>query len=390
MPDVVRYLARAIREDALADRKMAFISGPRQVGKTTLGQMLLDDPGNHFSWDDPSFRRHWSRSPIESVASRGTGPILLDEIHKDRRWKGRLKALYDLRGKSLPIVVTGSARLDLFRRGGESLLGRYVPYRMHPFTVGENADPPGPDEILRRSAVAFPLADLLALGGFPEPLLGGSPQKAQRWSRLRQERLLREDLRDLRAVGDLQAVQVLADLLPERVGSLLSVNSLREDVGVAYATVRAWLGAFEALFLCFRIRPYANRISRALRAEPKLYLFDTNQVPTAAARIENLVALHLLKACHYWTDTAQGEFDLRFVRDKEKREIDFLILRDRKPWLAVECKSKQTAPNPTLVAFSERLNVPIRVQLVSGEHDRFHPESGVRVLGYEKFLAGLV
>lgn len=388
--EVVRYLTEAVRADALADRKMAFVSGPRQVGKTTLGRQLLEDSQNHFSWDDPGFRRAWAKSSLDAVADRGPGPILLDEIHKDRRWKTRLKGLYDRRGRDVPIVVTGSARLDLFRRGGESLLGRYVPYRMHPLTVGEAATPPSPAEALARTAVTYPLSDLLSLGGFPEPLLGGHERKALRWSRLRQERLLREDLRDLRAVSDLQAVQVLADLLPERVGSLLSVNSLREDVGVAYATVRDWIAAFESLFLCFRIRPFAGRLARALKAEPKLYLYDLLQVTSEPARLENLVALHLLKACHFWTDTAQGDFDLRFVRDKEKREIDFLVLREKKPWLAVECKSNQRSPSPVLAAFCDRLQVPHRYQLVVGTHDRMHPESKVRVFGYERFLAGLV
>ncbi|MBI3184315.1 MAG: DUF4143 domain-containing protein [Myxococcales bacterium] len=212
-----------------------------------------------------------------------------------------------------------------------------------------------------------------------------------RWSRLRLERLLQEDLRDLRAIADLQAVRVLADLLPERVGSLLSVNSLREDVGVSYGTVRAWLAAFDALYLCFLVRPHAGRLARTLRAEPKLYLYDVLSVRELAARRENLVALHLLKACHYWTDTARGEFDLRFVRDKEKREVDFLVLRDRKPWLAVECKSDQRQPSPDLVRFAELLGAPLRFQLVSDERfDRFFADPKVRVLGYERFLAGLV
>ncbi len=370
---------------------MAFVSGPRQVGKTTLGKSLLrEKERNYFSWDESGFRRAWVRSPLEAVANRGEGPILLDEIHKDRRWKTRLKGLYDTRGDQVPVIVTGSARLDLYRRGGESLLGRYLPYRLHPFSAGESEAPPAPDEILGTHEARYPWADLMRLGGFPEPLLGAAEQRARRWSRLRLERLLAEDLRDLRAVADLQAVRILAELLPERVGSLLSMNSLREDVGVAYGTVRAWIGAFEALYLCFLVRPYAARLARALRAEPKLYLYDVLQVQDVAARQENLVALHLLKACHFWTDTAQGEFDLRFVRDKEKREVDFLVLRERKPWLAIECKSNQRSPSRSLVHFSERLAVPLRFQLVSdAAFDHTYPEPRVRVMSYERFFAGL-
>jgi hypothetical protein len=387
-----RYLAAALRDDALAGRKMAFVSGPRQVGKTTLGRSLLTDLGNHCSWDDARFRSAWARSPMDAVGNRGAGPILLDEIHKDRRWKWRLKGIYDLRGQEIPIIVTGSARLDIYRRGGESL-GRFLPYRLHPFSVAESGDPVAPDAIMHRRAPRYPWADLMRLGGFPEPLLAGSEPKALRWSRLRQERLLQEDLRDVRNVNDLQAVRVLADLLPGRAAGLFSINALREDVGVAYATVRAWVAAFEALYLVFLVRPYAKRIARGLRAEPKLYLYDVLQIPRerAAARQENLVALHLLKACQFWTDAAYGDFDLRYVRDKAQREADFLILRDRVPWMMVECKSNETTPDGSLLRFAAALDVPHRFQLVTRSgFDRSYPEHRLRVLTYERFLAGLV
>jgi len=388
---LLRYLEGAVRADALADGKMAFISGPRQVGKTTLGRALLTAAQNEFSWDDQRFRIRWSRDPIGAVAERGPGPILLDEIHKDRRWKSRLKGLWDLRGAELPVVVTGSARLDLFRRGGESLLGRYLPYRLHGFTTGERARPPGPDDVLHETKPAFPFEALLELGGFPEPLLGGNAAKARRWSRLRTERLVQQDLRDLRHVHDLQALRVLADLLPDRVGSLLSINSLREDVGVAYATVRDWIGILEALYHVLLVRPWAGRLSRTLRAEPKLYLYDHLPVERAGARHENLAALHLLKACHYWTDTAQGEFALHYLRTKEKEEVDFVVVRNRQPWMLVECKSDEKEPAPALRKFAALLRTKLNFQLVDVRgYDRSHPEHRVRVLDYERFLAGWV
>lgn len=391
MPSSQRYLAEVVRTDALAAKKMAFLSGPRQVGKTTLGRSLLASDANYFTWDDSDFRRVWSRSPKDAVAARGPGPVLLDELHKDRKWKSRLKGLYDTRSTDLPIIVTGSARLDLYRRGGDSLLGRYLPYRLHPFTVGETVAPPGPDAILGKHDVYYPWDDLIRFGGFPEPLFGGAENRAKRWSRLRLERLVYEDIRDLRAVSDLQALLVLVTLLPERVGSLLSLNALREDVGVAYGTIRGWLEAIEALYVCFRIKPYAQRLARALRAEPKLYLYDILPLSSLPARQENLVALHLLKACHFWTDVGYGEFDLRFVRDKEKREVDFLIVRDRRPWMLVECKSNEKTPSRNLVHFAERLGVALRFQLVSSAaYHREFPASGVHVIGYERFLAGLV
>jgi predicted AAA+ superfamily ATPase len=231
------------------------------------------------------------------------------------------------------------------------------------------------------------------LGGFPEPLFGGSEAKAKRWSRLRLERLLREDVRDLRAVDDLSGLTVLADLLPERVASLLSVNSMREDVGVAYATVRSWLQVFEALYHSFTIFPYYKRIARAIRATPKLYLFDILDLPAnaTAQRLENITALHLLKACHYWTDLALGEFALHYVRDKQGREVDFVIVRDKKPWLLVECKSNDMSPSPNLAHFSRQLGEPRSIQLVQRSgYDREYPEHRLRVMDYELFLAGLV
>lgn len=387
-----RYLHRAVEADALGSGKMAFVSGPRQVGKTTFGRALLRHEENYFTWDDPAFRRAWVRSPADALSRRGDGPVLLDEIHKDRRWKGRLKGLYDTQGRDLRILATGSARLDLYRRGGDSLLGRYLPYRLHPFTVGETDRPPPPDAVLTPRPVHYPWRDLMRLGGFPEPLLGAHEGRAARWSRLRAERLVREDIRDLRSVSDLAAVQLLADLLAERSGTLLSVNNLREDLGLAHGTVRAWILAFEALYHVFLVRPYARRISRALRAQPKLYLFDILQVPPEqeGARRETLTALHLRKACDFWTDTAAGDFELRYVRDKERREVDFLVLRDGRPWLLVECKSSETEPAEPLRRFAALLRPAHAVQLVARPGtDRPYPALGVRVVDYERFLSSL-
>jgi hypothetical protein len=369
------------------------ISGPRQVGKSTLAKSLLSSPQNYFLYDEEDFRRRWSKSPSEALSGRGDGVVVLDEIHKDRKWKTKLKGLYDTRGGEIPFVVTGSARLEHFRKGGDSLMGRYLPYRLFPFTVAESAASPFPEEAGRNRRVSFPWKDIVRLGGFPEPLLGGSEQEAQRWSRLRIDRLVLEDSRDFLNISDLNAFRVLIDLLPERAGSLLSVNSLKEDVGKAYATVRSWIGVLDVLYYSFTIRPYASRLNRALRAEPKLYLFDTLAIPAAFAskRMENQVALHLLKACTFWTDTAQGEFELRFVRTKERREVDFAVLRDRKPWLLVECKTSEKEPAKDLIAFTKLLKPALSVQLIADESvERRYPEHSVTVLGYERFLSGLL
>ncbi len=385
-----RYLKTDIATDALADLKMAFLSGPRQVGKTTLARAFIRHEQNEFSWDSFSFQVRWNRYPISSVSARGPGPILLDEVHKDKKWKSKLKGLYDSIGKSTPILVTGSGKLDVYRKGGDSMLGRYIPYRLHPFSVAECGTPAPVAELFTRSEAKYPWDDLMRLGGFPEPFLKGSQAKAKRWSRLRRDLLIHEDLRDFKGVMDLHAFRLLCEILPEKVGGLLSMNSLKEDVGVAYATVRSWLEVLDSLYFTFRIRPYSTRIARALKAETKLYLFDILQIPSEnrPKRLENLAALHLLKACHYWTDTAQGNFELSFVRDKEKREVDFLVLKDRKPWILIECKSNQKSISNALTYFNRILRPDHCFQLVDDPgFDREYPAFQTRVISYEKFFS---
>ena len=388
-----RYLGQAVLGDALASKKMAFISGPRQVGKTTLGKGLLKDQHNYFSWDRTSFRRLWTSSPEDILEGIGKGPILFDEIHKDRKWKSKIKGLYDSFSDEISIMVTGSAKLDLYRKGNDSLLGRYIPYRLHPFSVAEKEYPPGPEAILQKFNISYSWKDLMALGGYPEPLLSGEEKKAQRWSRLRLDRLAYEDIRDVKAISNLSAFRVLLDIIPEKIGSLFSFHSLKEDVGVAYATVRDWVFLSEILYYGFFVRPWSKRIKRTIRAASKFYLYDILQISSSERprRLENLAALHLLKACHFWTDTAQGEFGLFFLRDKEKREVDFLITRDKKPWMLVECKSRDKDISNGLLFYAEKLKTPLNVQLIDDEHyDKQYRFKNIRVLGYEKFFSGLV
>jgi uncharacterized protein len=387
-----RYLKKLICEDALKSNKMAFLSGPRQVGKTTLAKLLLgNSKENYFNWDDQDFKKQWVKSPKSAIGERGSGLIVLDEIHKDRKWKSRLKGIYDVLGNELPILVTGSARLDLYRKGGDSLMGRYLPYRMHPLSVAESATSIEPDAAFKSHSINIPWKDLLHLSGFPEPHFGSSEQKAKRWSRLRLDRLIYEDVRDLHAIHDVQALRVLCELLPERVGSLLSINSLREDMGAAYGTVYNWLRTLEALYDHFLIRPYANKVKRAIRAEPKMYLYDILRLDSKSKRLENLLALHLLKACDYWTDAAMGFFEVRFIRNKEKEEVDFCVLRNEKVWLLVECKSNEKNPSVVLTKFTELLKPAFSFQLVDVEgYDKYFPSSKIRVCSYDRFCSGLI
>lgn len=388
-----RYLTSTICQDALKDKKMAFISGPRQVGKTTLGKQLLKDKSNYFSWDQTEFRKVWAKSPEKILEKIGRGPILFDEIHKDRKWKSKIKGIYDTYSDELDILVTGSSRLDIYRKGSDSLLGRYIPYRLHPFSVSEELSPPRPNNILKKFKVSYKWADLMSLGGYPEPLLSGSEKKAQRWSRLRLDRMAYEDTRDIKVLSNLHAFRVLLDLIPEKVGSLFSFHSLKEDVGVAYATVREWVLLSEMLYYGFFVRPYSKGFKRSIKAEPKFYLYDILQIPKAenSKRLENLTALLLIKTCHFWTDTGEGLFELFFVRDKEKKEVDFLITKEKKPWILIESKSKSKNLSSNLCYYSEKLKTSLNFQLVEDKiYDRKHRIQNIRVIGYEKFFSGLV
>ncbi len=388
-----RYLQSLIPNDALKSQKMAFISGPRQVGKTTLAKQLLQSKSNYFSYDQTEFRKIWARFPEKALDKIGEGPVLFDEIHKDRKWKSKLKGIYDVHSPGLNIIVTGSAKLDLYRKGSDSLLGRYIPYRLHPFSVAENISPPHPDNILKTFKISYKWKNLIHLGGYPEPLLSGTEKKAQRWSRLRLDRLAYEDTRDVKTLSNLNSFRVLLDLIPEKVGSLFSFHSLKEDVGTAYATVRDWVLLSEMLYYGFFIKPYSKNIKRSLRAEPKFYLYDILQIPKSqiARRGENLTALHLIKACHFWTDTGEGFFELFFVRDREKREVDFLITRDKAPWMLVECKSGSKSLAPHLLYYADKLKTCLNFQLVESDtYDKKYRLKNIRVMGYEKFFSGLV
>ena len=386
-----RYYYPLIAQDALKAQKMAFISGPRQVGKTTLGKQFLQDSKNYFSLDQVSFSKIWAKHPENFLKMIGSGPILLDEIHKDKKWKTKLKGIYDTYFNRISFIITGSAKLDIYRKGSDSLLGRYIPYRLHPFSVAEGNKPVLPKNILKRFKVCYPWKDLLSLGGYPEPLLSGSEKKALRWSRLRLNAVAYEDVREIKMISDLHAFKNLLLFLPERVGSLLSFHSLKEDVSVAYATVRDWVLLSEQLYYGFFVRPYSKNIKRSIKAMPKFYLYDILQIENISKRIENLVALHLIKACHFWTDIGEGTFELFFVSDKDKREVDFLVTKNKSPWMLIECKTGSKNISKTLLYYAHRLGTALNIQLVEDKkYDRFHSLSGVRVLGYEKFFASLV
>jgi predicted AAA+ superfamily ATPase len=367
-----RYLAPQVRADLA--RKMVFVAGPRQVGKTTLARSLRGASTGYLSWDVAEHREHILRR--EMPASR---LWVLDEIHKYRSWRGLLKGLYDNRRRGQRILVTGSARLDFYRFGGDSLQGRYHLLRLHPFSVAELG--------LRGAA---DLQDLLRLGGFPEPFLGGSEVEARRWSREYRNRLVREDVASLERVQDLGNLELLALRLPELVGSPLSVNALREDLQVSHKTVSGWLKVLERLYAVFRLPPLGSPKIRAVKKEQKHYHFDWSLVPSEPARFENLVASHLLKWVHFEEDARGRDVELRYFRDTEGREVDFVALEGRQPRLLVEAKWSDAEPDRGLRYLKARFPAAAAWQVSAvGRRDFVTPE-GIRVAPARELLSTLV
>jgi predicted AAA+ superfamily ATPase len=358
-PERVRLYDDLLRRHFAEHRQMALVSGPRQVGKTTTCRMEGTD---YLNWDNADDRRVILRGPA-AVAERiglehlrSSPPILvLDELHKHARWKAFLKGFFDVWGKRARIVVTGSSRLDVFRRGGDSLMGRYFLYRMHPFSVAECLHPEAPAQPIRPPAqLAEPeWAALWKHGGFPEPFLRREPAFTLRWRSLRQDQLTKEDIRAVTQIQDLSALEVLSHVLAERSSQQLIYSNLANEVGVTIDTIRRWVDVFERMHFGFLVRPWFTNITKALRKEPKWFLRDWSGVDDPGARAETFMACHLLKAVEGWNDLGLGRFELRYLRDKLKREVDFLVVRDRKPWFLVEVKTKDAALSDSLTYFQK-------------------------------------
>lgn len=389
---------------------MAFIVGPRQVGKTTLATHLLEETspgtaeGAYFNWDVASVRKRILKNP-ENFWKPEQGPaprrIVLDEIHKYPRWKRFLKGFFDAnRGKVEP-VITGSGRLDVYQKGGDSLFGRYHLHHLMPFSVAElsrKSDDLSPEGCLKRIFDPAPSTDqeayksLWALNGFPEPLFAGDQKTLTRWQNEHQQLILREDLRDLSQIREIGLIESMISLLPERIGSPLSINALREDLDVNFKTVQNWIGALDRLYYIFSIRPYAGKLARTLRREEKVYFYDWSVIEDPGNRLENLVAVHLLRACFYWTDTGHGNFKLHYVRDKEKREADFLITNKQRPFLLVEVKLSEREIDRSLPYFQERLKPKFAFQIVGESPGDYLSERSpdLHVVSASRFLGSLV
>jgi predicted AAA+ superfamily ATPase len=352
----MRYLQPHIIKDL--QKKMVFIGGPRQCGKTTLAQQILSKnlaknrQGLYFNWDDTDQRESILKKQWDDPHKL----IVFDELHKFPRWKNWLKGIYDIQKKQHSFLVTGSARLDVYRRGGDSMFGRYHYWRLHPFTLSELPVKMKLAEAYRR---------LMTVGGFPEPFLDGNETAARRWRHERFDRVLRDDVRDLEPLRDIPTLSLFVEQLRRRVGGMIVLSNLANELQVAPKTVKHWLTILEKMYLVFVVYPLTQNISRAVLKPPKVYFFDNADViGDEGVCFENLVATHLLKRLNFLEDRDGYRYELRFIRDKEGREVDFAILRDGVVTELIEAKLSDNKISTSLRYYSERLHPEQSLQIV--------------------------
>lgn len=372
--------------------QMAFISGPRQVGKTTTSKELIHNPIyiNYDNQNDRLLLNKGHKAVVDNFLLNDITNIgrhlIFDEIHKYRKWKSFLKGFYDIEKDNFKISVTGSARLNIYKKSGDSLMGRYFNYRMHPFSVAELLSTKYDDNLIKppKKMEESEFRRLLKFGGFPEPYLKNDTRFYNRWKNLRLEQLFKEDIRDVSNIQEINQISLLAELLNNQTGQLVNYSSLAADLNIAPDSVRRWIALLEQLYFVFTIRPWFKNIPKTLRKQPKIFLWDWSLVKDEGPRYENFVASHLLKAVHFWTDAGFGQFGLFFLRDKTKREIDFLVVKDDKPWLLVEVKSADNRSiSSSLHYFSKVLNIKHSFQLYLSsdfsEMDCFRVDTPIRV-----------
>ena len=349
-----RYLYKNIVQDL--KKKMVFIGGPRQVGKTTLAKSIIKkaySSGRYFNWD-------FTEDKHDLLAlkwHKNHGLIVFDELHKYRNWKNWIKGVYDTKKENNNFLVTGSARLNVYKKGGDSLLGRYYYWRLHPFGFDEYPKKMTPKEVFNR---------LMIFGGFPEPFLDGNEIQARRWRKEKFDRILMEDIRDLELVRHISLLELFVSQLRNRVGSLIVLSNIAGEIQVSFKTVKNWLDVLERMHLIFQVRPYTKNLPRAVIKPPKVFFYDNGDViGDKGAVFENLVATQLIKRIHFLEDTTGYRYDLRFIRDKEGREVDFVVLKEGIIEELIEVKFSDDKVSKHLKYYAEKLNPKKASQIVA-------------------------
>ena len=366
-----RYLQKAIAQDL--EKKAVFISGPRQVGKTTLATNLAPPQHRYLNWDVGEDREFILQEhiPVEKF-------VIFDEIHKFKNWRNYIKGICDRHRREKKLLVTGSARLDYYRHSGDSLQGRYHHYRLHPLSVKELGIETQSD-----------MKDLLALGGFPEPFLSSSKREALRWQREYRGRVIHEEIPSLELSQNLSQMELLLLRLPHLVGFPLSINSLREDIQSAHKTVAKYLEIFERMYFIYRLPPFNHNALRAVKKEQKHYHYNWAEVPEEGPRFENLVAGHLLKWVHFQQDYEGKNIELAYFRDTDKREVDFIVVEDGRPLKAIECKLKAKDVSSHLKYFKKKFPEVECFQIHRDPFREYLSPQGIHVLNWKSFLMDL-
>lgn len=366
-----RFLKKQILTDL--DDKMVLLAGPRQVGKTTLAKSLYKST-DYLNWDideDRSrlLRKEFKKSPL----------WVFDEIHKYKNWRNYLKGIVDKLGAEQKILVTGSAKLDVLRKGGDSLQGRYHYLRLLPLSFKELNMKSQRD-----------LMHLYKLTGFPEPFFKGSQTSCNRWSRSYRERLVRLEVATNEQFTDLATIEIMLHRLPDLVGGMLSINSIAEDIQIAHKTISKWLNSLERLYAIFSVLPFGPPKIKAVKKSHKIFFYDWNAVIEEGARFENLMAVHLIKFINFQQDTFGRNLELKFYRDKYDREVDFVITENNTPILLVETKLSDATSTKGLRYLKERYPQTRAVQIHLQGKKEYIDGHGIEHLPAVQFLSELV
>ena len=373
-----RYLLDQIATDLR--RKMVLLTGPRQVGKTTLCRQVMTGfpSAQYLNWDVLGDRNILNRQSWNPHA----GLLALDEIHKMPDWKNWLKGVVDGKPAGQALLVTGSARMETWRQSGDSLAGRYLAFRLHPLSVREWRDQQG-------GSAAAALARILERGGFPEPCLADKTEDADRWRRQYFTDLIREDVLEFSRLQEINTMRLFVELLRERVGSPLSLASIARDLAVSPTTLKRYLDILQALYIVFAVPPWHRNLARAILQTPKVYFFDTGLVRgDEGMRLENAVATMLLKQVHFFQDVHGRPAGLYYLRTKDGAEVDFGLGDDNRLTHLVECKLSDNSPHRALANFASRFPGVEAIQLVRDlRQEEFR--SGIRITDAAGWLAGL-
>jgi hypothetical protein len=371
-----RYLKKALLKDLF--KKIIIVTGPRQVGKTTLSKSLKSDLSSgfdYYNYDNLQDRKKIHKGDLDF----NSRPIILDELHKMHQWKRWLKGHFDTRTAHHPILVTGSARIDTYKKVGDSLAGRYFQFRLFPLDIKELSQ-------ISKADPQKSLDSLLELSGFPEPYLSGDVREYKRWRSSHLDIILRQDLLETEAVKNIHSIELLVELMTERVGSLISYNSLREDLQTDDKTVKRWFDALENSYVFFKVSPYSKKINRAISKTPKYYFFDIPRVSNDGARFENLVALSIYKEILYRKDVLGEDYSLHFLRNKNQNEVDFLICHEKRPHMMIEAKLSANNLENSFHIFEKGVGTIPKIILVKKLDRSFTQKNGARVVKASEWL----